>query len=1003
MPTMQETAYPRLKTSVTPQDLAAVYTPAPEELALADRLTKGTSSKLGFLVTLKTFQRLGYFVYLADVPSSIIAHIAQAAVLAYTTGDLAGYDQSGTRKRHIQNIREYLQVQVYSAAARSLIVQAIGDAARTKEHLADLINVAIAELIRHRYELPGFTTLLKAAQRVRAAVYRTFYRQIYAALDAEARMRIDALFGVDPTTQRSPWHALKQDAGNPTLTHLKELATRLAWLQTHNGAAHVLAGLPVAKVAHFAAEAATLDAARMAALEPQKRYALAVALVARQTTRTLDDIAEMLIKRMSTLHKGAKEALLLYQTSHMDRTDALVLTLRDLVVAYQAEGSMDQRFAAMQAVLEPQSAEVLQHCDAYLAHAGNNYVPFLWRFYRSHRATLFRILKLITLRSTSQDQSVAQAIQFLLDHEHSTGDWLTVIREEVLPRRIVKTPLLSLSWVPDAWWRLLTHQHHRHPFPERVNRRHFEVCVFSQILSELKSGDLAIVGSEQYADPTAQQISWEEYAAQVADYGREVELPVDGTAFVAHVQSWLTTVARTTDHAFPTNQHVYLEHGRPVIRRPEKKQSPAGLATLERLIDERLEPMSILDVLSDTATWLDWTRFFGPISGHDAKIDNPVERYLITAFCYGCALGPAQTARACSGFDRRQLAWLNQRHITLDNLDQAIQCVIAAYHRCSLPKLWGSAKRAAADGTKWEVYEHNLLSEQHIRYGGYGGIGYYHVADTYIALFSHFIPCGAWEGSFILDIFQHLDAEHRPDVIHGDSQSQSEPIFGLAYLLGVTLMPRIRHWQDLKFYRPQARVTYDHIDDLFTDTINWDLIATHLPDMLRLAMSIKAGRVTPSTILRRLGTYSRKNRLCQAFRELGRAIRTGFLLQYLADAELRSTIQAATNKNESFNHFTKWVAFGSGGVITENDREEQRKLIKYNHLIANVLILHTTVTLSRLLRTLIREGNAIGVESVAALSPYLTKHIDRFGRYTLDLTRQPPEPEYDAPVMPVTA
>jgi TnpA family transposase len=55
----------------------------------------------------------------------------------------------------------------------------------------------------------------------------------------------------------------------------------------------------------------------------------------------------------------------------------------------------------------------------------------------------------------------------------------------------------------------------------------------------------------------------------------------------------------------------------------------------------------------------------------------------------------------------------------------------------------------------------------------------------------------------------------------------------------------------------------------------------------------------------RLGMYSRKNRLYLAFRELGVAVRTGFLLQYLADADLRSTIQAATNKSESFNDFVK--------------------------------------------------------------------------------------------------
>jgi Tn3 transposase DDE domain len=47
-----------------------------------------------------------------------------------------------------------------------------------------------------------------------------------------------------------------------------------------------------------------------------------------------------------------------------------------------------------------------------------------------------------------------------------------------------------------------------------------------------------------------------------------------------------------------------------------------------------------------------------------------------------------------------------------------------------------------------------LLSEQQIRYGGYGGIGYYHIAGTYIALFANLIACGAWEGDYIFDFFE---------------------------------------------------------------------------------------------------------------------------------------------------------------------------------------------------------------------------------------------------------
>jgi TnpA family transposase len=211
-------------------------------------------------------------------------------------------------------------------------------------------------------------------------------------------------------------------------------------------------------------------------------------------------------------------------------------------------------------------------------------------------------------------------------------------------------------------------------------------------------------------------------------------------------------------------------------------------------------------------------------------------------------------------------------------------------------------------------------------------------------------------------------------------------------------MPGIRNWKHLVLYRSTKETRYQHIDSLFTGIIDWDLIATHLPDMLRVGVSIAAGTITPSTILRRLGTYSRKNRLYLAFRELGVAVRTGFLLQFLGNAELRSMIQAATNKSQSFNDFVKWLAFGGGGVIAENDRAEQRKIIKYNHLLANCLIFHNVCTMTRALHKLCAEGVAIEPETVAALSPYIRAHIGRFGQYTLDISRTPAPIDYELPI-----
>jgi TnpA family transposase len=206
-------------------------------------------------------------------------------------------------------------------------------------------------------------------------------------------------------------------------------------------------------------------------------------------------------------------------------------------------------------------------------------------------------------------------------------------------------------------------------------------------------------------------------------------------------------------------------------------------------------------------------------------------------------------------------------------------------------------------------------------------------------------------------------------------------------------MPRIRHWKDLTRYAPSERFATEqitHIRELFGDTAEWSLIHMHLPDMLRVALSISQGKIRSSTILRKLGTESRKNRLYLAFRALGRVVRTIFLLRFMNDEELRRTISAATNIAEAWNGFVQWVAFGGEGVIRQNNREEQRKIIRYNHLVANLVVFHNVVSMTRVLQDLIDAGYPVTPEIMARLSPYKTEHINRFGHYELRSDRVPP-------------
>ena len=65
----------------------------------------------------------------------------------------------------------------------------------------------------------------------------------------------------------------------------------------------------------------------------------------------------------------------------------------------------------------------------------------------------------------------------------------------------------------------------------------------------------------------------------------------------------------------------------------------------------------------------------------------------------------------------------------------------------------------------------------------------------------------------------------------------------------------MRTWNDVTFYRVDRATTYTHIDALFTQVVDWEVIERHWYDMMQVVLSIQAGTVLPS-MLQKLGVYA---------------------------------------------------------------------------------------------------------------------------------------------------
>jgi radical SAM superfamily enzyme YgiQ (UPF0313 family) len=119
------------------------------------------------------------------------------------------------------------------------------------------------------------------------------------------------------------------------------------------------------------------------------------------------------------------------------------------------------------------------------------HLPFLWQYYKRHRAELLAALVAMPLRATSRHETVRQAVAVVRRSRGSRQRWLASGNGTSASRP------LDLSWVPDVWFQLVTGSTDRSAAPARLDRRLLEVCVLSRLMAEYEGHDEAFAASEE--------------------------------------------------------------------------------------------------------------------------------------------------------------------------------------------------------------------------------------------------------------------------------------------------------------------------------------------------------------------------------------------------------------------------------------------------------------------------------------------------------------------------
>ncbi|MFD7620553.1 Tn3 family transposase [Streptomyces sp. NPDC059802] len=1043
MTSIERTAYPRFKRLITAHELHLFFAPTREEAAWAAERMDSDGHQLALLLALKSYQRMGRFPKPDEYPEMVVDFVRRTVELP--EGTLPLYETGRTAERQRAEVRQRVGTKYKQSQARQIAEAAIRKEAASKNRPADLINIALEKVVAAGLELPAFSTFDTMASTIRTEVNTSICCGIHDRMSLAEQTGMLRLLDERDSDGTTQFNRLKQTAQGPSWSHFKRLFTHLEWLDELGDTAVWVDGVAAPKVTDFAGEADAADASELRDYAAIKRIALLACLAHKARMRVRDDLATMFCKRVAMKIKKAKEELEEIRLAEREIVEALIGNYRTVLKNLDDGGPAQEalaKAAAMTAeavkaldgldeaapveevarrlggevspaVLALAKAQLVQagglgavtkavegfggfagqyeQIEKVSAHHGNFWEVLLYGQLGRDRSVMFDLAEKLEFIATSEDGRVLTALAHAMRHESARGEYITALGEDG------KT--IDISFATQNWRKAVLDKTR----PGRFVRKHFEAMVFTHLAEELRTGDVAVVGSEEYADWSEQLLAWEDIQEKLADYLVEVGLCEEGEAgafdaasFRRQLEDKLRTAAAAADAGYPDNEGLVIdpETGIPSLKPHRSEGQRPSAKRLEQEVKARMPERTLMGIVARTAYWVEWWRRFGPPSGNDPKLKDPFGRYVLTTFVKGTNMGPYEAAKHIPGVSGYELSYVANRHFSIALLNEAVADLVNAHARLDISQAWGDGTAVAADGTHMDTYLNNLLAETSVRYGKAGGIAYHHISDTYIALFTHFIPCGVWEAVYIIEGLLKNTSEVKPTTVHADTQGQSVPVFALAHLLGFDLMPRIRNWKGLTFYRPSKRCEYVHIDSLFGEAgknvIDWDLIESQFRHLMKVAVSVREGAISSSTLLKRLRSGSHKNSTYTAFREVGRVIRTVQLLRYLSDAPLRQRVTAATNKVESFNRFSQWVGFGNQGVLADNDPIEQEKAMKFYALLTNAVIFHNALDIAEIVRQLLEEGWEISPEDLAHISPYPTEHIKRFGEYsTHELGIQP--------------